>query len=358
MDSILIVDDETFYIDVLVELLAGQYKVVVAKNGQQALDRIAKGFEPDLVLLDVVMPEMDGYQVCQALKDSPSTCDIPVIFLTVKSDVDSEIYGFDIGAADYIAKPFSLPIVKARVATHLDLSRAKKRLQAHNLLLEAKVIERTQEISRTQDVAIFCMATVAETRDNETGKHLRRTQHYVRLLANYLSQDPKYQEQLTPTYIDLLYKSAPLHDLGKVGVPDSILLKPSKLTPEEWELMKRHASFGLDALEKAEQEYGSSSFLAVAKEIAFGHHEKWDGSGYPLGISGDAIPLSARLMALADCYDALINRRVYKDAFSYESASEIILEGRGRHFEPAIVDAFIALQPQFIEIAQKFADDE
>lgn len=355
--KILIVDDEAFYIDVLVELLADKYAVAVAKNGQQALDRIEKGFAPDLILLDVIMPGLDGYEVCQKLKSNPITVEIPIIFLTVKSDVDSEVLGFNLGAADYITKPFSLPIVNARVNTHLALVKSQKKLQEKNLILEDSVNERTKEISRTQDVAIFCMATVAETRDNETGKHIRRTQHYVKLLANHLSKNSKYKDQLTPSYIELLYKSAPLHDIGKVGVPDAILLKPGALNDDEWKEMKNHSVYGLQAIEKAEIEYGSSSFLRIAKEIVYGHHEKWDGSGYPQGLSGQDIPLSARLMAIADCYDALINRRVYKQAFSFESAFNIMLEGRGTHFEPELVDAFVEIQSSFIEIAQKFADD-
>ncbi len=355
---VLIVDDETFYIDVLVALLGEQYQVSVAKNGEQAFKRIEGGFNPDLIVLDVVMEGMDGYEVCARLKADPALADIPVIFLTVKSDVDSEMHGFEMGAADYISKPFSPPIVKARVATHIALAQSQQALKQENLLLEERVEERTQEIARTQDVAIYCMASLAETRDNETGKHIRRTQHYVKRLALALVAHPRFAELLSPAYIDLLFKSAPLHDIGKVGVPDAVLLKPGKLNPEEWDEMKKHAEYGKDALENAELEYGTSSFLSVAKEIAYGHHEKWDGTGYPQGLSGEQIPLSARLMAVADCYDALISRRVYKPPFSHAEAAKIILDGRGKHFDPAVVDVFAQLQDAFIQIAEQFADDE
>lgn len=355
-EKILIVDDEAFYLDILVDLLSKDYSVSVAKTGPQALDRIEKGFKPDLVLLDVLMPEMDGYEVCRLLKAHPETKDIPVIFLTVKSDVESEIYGFDIGASDYISKPFSMPIVKARVHTHLSLARTQKQLLEENAVLEDRVRERTREITRTQDVAIFCMATVAEARDNETGKHLRRTQHYIRLLAEELSSHPRFRDTLTRDYIDLLYKSAPLHDIGKVGVPDSILLKPGKLDADEWEEMKKHTLYGLQAIEKAEVEYGSSSFLHIAKEVVSGHHERWDGKGYPNGLFGTNIPISARLMALVDCYDALISKRSYKEAFTFEDARKIIVDGKGTHFDPIVVEAFEKLESSFINIANQFRE--
>lgn len=356
--KVLIVDDEAFYLNVLVELLSLDYEVSVAKSGEQAFNRISKGFIPDLILLDVVMPDLDGYQICQQLKQDHKTSHIPVIFLTVKDEIEAEIQGFELGAADYITKPFSPPIIKARVKTHLALSRAHQHLQQHNQQLEAVVQERTAEISKTQDVAIYCMASLAETRDNETGKHIRRTQHYIKILSQYIQRQGLYPEILTTDYIELLFKSAPLHDIGKVGVPDAVLLKPGKLDAGEWEEMKKHAEYGKDAIDNAEQEYGSSSFLSVAKEIVYGHHERWDGSGYPEGISGRQIPLSARLMAVADCYDALISRRVYKPPFPHEKAAAIILEGRGKHFDPDIVDAFDVLQDEFIKIANLFNDEE
>ncbi|MEZ9540115.1 two-component system response regulator [Shewanella sp. 10N.286.51.B8] len=357
-DKILIVDDEAFYISVLIEVLGSKYHVSVAKSGEQALERIAQGFMPDLVLLDILMPGLDGYEVCKKLKSNPDTSNIPIIFLTVKAEIEEEILGFELGAVDYITKPFSLPIIRARVKTHLALTSANRALAEQNHDLEAKVLERTAEISRTQDVAIYCMASLAETRDNETGKHIRRTQYYVKALAEYLRENSPYSASIDDAYIDLLFKSAPLHDIGKVGVPDAVLLKPGKLDKGEWSEMKKHAEYGKSAMESAENEYGNSSYLSIAKDIAYSHHERWDGSGYPEGLAEEDIPLSARIMAIADCYDALISRRVYKPPFTHEQATSIIKEGRGCHFDPHIADAFDALQEEFIKIADRFQDDD
>ncbi|GAL35271.1 response regulator [Vibrio maritimus] len=214
------------------------------------------------------------------------------------------------------------------------------------------------EVSVTRDVAIVSLSALAESRDNETGAHILRTQEYVKALAIELSAHPKHGTLLSPGYIDLLYKSAPLHDIGKVGVPDSVLLKPGKLTDDEFDIMKSHPVIGAEALSIAEQQLGSSSFLRVAKEISLTHHEKWDGSGYPKGLSKEEIPLSGRLMALADVYDALISKRVYKPAFSHDKAKAIIVEGRGQHFDPEVVDAFLAVESRFIDIAKQYQDKE
>ncbi|MFC3681847.1 HD-GYP domain-containing protein [Bacterioplanoides pacificum] len=357
-ERILLVDDEAFYIKVLVELLGSDYQITLAKSGAQALKLLEGEILPDLILLDVLMPGMDGYEICQAIKADARTRDIPVIFLTVKSEVEDEVKGFRCGASDYIVKPFSPPIVKARVATHLALQQSRKALRNSNAQLEQRVQQRTREISRTQDMAIYCMTSLAETRDNETGMHIRRTQHYVRVLAEHLHSHARFSDQLNDEFIELLFKSAPLHDIGKVGVPDRILLKPGKLNPEEWQEMQKHAQYGKEALDNAEREYGASSFLSMAKDIAYCHHERWDGKGYPQALSGDDIPLAARLMALADCYDALISKRVYKPAFSFDDAADIIVKGRGTQFDPDMVDAFVALEAVFVDIARRFADEE
>jgi len=357
-ERILLVDDEAFYIKVLVELLGSDYQITLAKSGAQALKLLEGDVLPDLILLDVLMPGMDGYEICQAIKADARTRDIPVIFLTVKSEVEDEVKGFRCGACDYIVKPFSPPIVTARVATHLALQQSRKALRNSNAQLEQRVQQRTREISRTQDMAIYCMTSLAETRDNETGMHIRRTQHYVRVLAEHLHSHARFSDQLNDEFIELLFKSAPLHDIGKVGVPDRILLKPGKLNPEEWQEMQKHAQYGKEALDNAEREYGASSFLSMAKDIAYCHHERWDGKGYPQALSGDDIPLAARLMALADCYDALISKRVYKPAFSFDDAADIIVKGRGTQFDPDMVDAFVALEAVFVDIARRFADEE
>ncbi|MEW8506257.1 MAG: two-component system response regulator [Candidatus Thiodiazotropha sp.] len=354
---ILVVDDEKFYIDVLVDILKQLYHVVVAKNGEMALQRALQDESPpDLILLDVLMPGIDGYEVCNKLKQNPLTRDIPVIFLTVKSEVSDELRGFSLGAVDYITKPISPPIVQSRVANHLELARGKKILSDEKSLLEQRVLERTEEIRRTQDVAIRCMASLAETRDNETGNHIKRTQQYIRLLCEKLKSHPDYQEYLSEDAIDRLFRSAPLHDIGKVGIPDYILMKPGKLSEEEWAIMRTHSQLGYDALLSAESDFGTTEFLAMAKEITLSHHEKWDGSGYPQKLKGNQIPISGRLMALADVYDALVNKRVYKDAYSHETAVDIISEASGSHFDPVIVDVFKELKSEFNRIAIKFSD--
>jgi putative two-component system response regulator len=305
------------------------------------------------------MPDMDGYEVCRLLKDNPRTRNIPVIFLTVKSEVSDEVRGFELGAVDYIAKPMSPPIVRARVRSQLELHRAQQQLARYSESLEQRVRERTEELNQTKDVAIFCMATLAETRDFETGRHILRTQNYIKKLAECLKNHPRFANYLKSNgTIDMLFKTSPLHDIGKVGVPDRILLKPGKLDPDEWELMKMHAQYGHDALLRAEQEMGSTDFLQMAREIAFTHHEHWDGRGYPQGLQGDDIPISGRLMAIADVYDALISKRVYKEAFSHEKAVEIVSQSAGTHLDPDIVEAFLGLQDEFQKIARHFQDEK
>jgi putative two-component system response regulator len=357
--KILLVDDETLYIDILVDLLKDDYVTVVAKSGDQALKRVADDPLPDLVLLDIVMPDMDGYEVCRLLKQDPRTSAIPVIFLTVKSEVSDEVKGFSLGAVDYIAKPMSPPIVRARVKSHLALHRAQQQLADQNLLLEERVKERTVELTRTKDVAIFCMATLAETRDYETGQHILRTQNYIKVLAEHLRNHPRFCDYLQNNgTIEMLSKTSPLHDIGKVGVPDRILLKPGKLDPDEWEVMKKHAEYGHNALLRAEQELGSTDFLQMAREIAFTHHERWDGTGYPQGLKGTDIPISGRLMAIADVYDALISKRVYKDAYTHEKAVDIVKQSAGSHLDPDIVDAFLQLEDKFLEITANYQDNQ
>jgi putative two-component system response regulator len=357
--TLLIVDDVVDNIALLSSLLKDEYRTKIATNGEKAL-KIAQADDPvDLILLDIMMPGMDGYEVCQHLKTDARTRNIPIIFLTAMTQTEDEERGLRLGAVDYITKPISPPILLARVQTHLALKRAQDELRDQNAVLERKVAERTREIAAVQDVTILAMASLAETRDNETGNHIRRTQNYVRVLADRLRDHPRFEEVLTEEHVDLLYKSAPLHDIGKVGVPDSILLKPGRLTEEEFEVMKLHTTYGRDAIRAAEgklEDLPSQSFLRFAREIAYSHQEKWDGTGYPEGLSGDDIPFSARLMALADVYDALISRRVYKPAFTHEEAVRIIGEGRGSHFDPDLVDAFLEAEQEFREIAQQYAD--
>jgi putative two-component system response regulator len=357
--TILVVDDTPDNIDLLCAVLEDDYRTKIAVNGERAL-KIANGeSKPDLILLDIMMPGMSGYEVCKALKANPDTRDIPVIFVTAMSEVVDEQLGLGLGAADYITKPISAPIVLARIKTQLSMKRVHDFLRDHNQFLETEIERRTREIVALQDVTIHTMASLAETRDSETGNHIRRTAYYVKTLAEKLRSNPRFSEFLTDKNIELLFKSAPLHDIGKVGIPDRILLKPGRFEGNEMEIMKTHTTIGRDAIEQAERELGTTvDFLKYAKEIAYGHQEKWDGSGYPQGLSGDAIPISARLMAVADVYDALISRRVYKDGMSHEAAVAIITEGRGKHFDPDMVDAFLELQTDFIDIAKRYADTD
>lgn len=356
--TILIVDDTPDNLALMNALLKDRYTVRVANSGERAL-KLAASHLPDLILLDVMMPGLNGYEVCQRLKADPATRDVPVIFLTAKTEAEDETKGFEMGAIDYITKPISPSIVMARVKTHLTLKTASDFLRDQNGYLEREVEKRTRELAAIQDVTILAMASLAETRDNDTGNHIRRTQYYVRALAERLQDHPRFCDYLTERNITLLFKSAPLHDIGKVGIPDHILLKPGRFAPEEFEIMKSHTTLGCKAIECAETSLGTEvEFLRMAKEIALYHHEKWDGSGYPHGLRGDAIPPCARLMALADVYDALISRRVYKEGMPHAAAAQIILDGKGSHFDPDIVDAFTALQAQFQDIAARFADSD
>ncbi|WP_184200122.1 response regulator [Chitinimonas taiwanensis] len=357
--TLLVVDDTPDNLSLMSGLLRGDYKVKLAHNGERALQIALGDAPPDLILLDIMMPEMDGYEVLRRLQADPRGRYIPVIFLTAMNAAEDEKIGLDLGAVDYISKPINPAIVLARVHNHLQLKLARDFLQNQNAFLEQEVAKRTREVVAIQDVTIRAMASLAETRDNETGNHIRRTQHYVKALAEHLAPHPRFSAELSPSNIESLFKSAPLHDIGKVGIPDRILLKPGKLDPDEFEIMKTHTTLGRDAIVHAELELGQSiPFLSYAKEIAYSHQEKWDGSGYPEGLSGEAIPLSARLMAVADVYDALISRRVYKPAFPHEKAVEIIRAGRGSHFDPDIVDGFLAIAERFQRIALQYADGD
>ena len=348
--SLLIVDDTEENVDILVETLGELYDVSVAMDGESALDILAEE-KADLVLLDIMMPGIDGYEVCTRMKEDRRLMDIPVIFLTALTDAQDEERGLNLGAVDYITKPFNPALVRARVRNQLEL-------KLHRDHLEELVRTRTRELELTQETTIESMGTLAEYRDPETGGHIKRTKEYVRALATRLREHSKFSEYLTAEIISLLYKSAPLHDIGKVGVPDHILLKAGKLSNEEFAQMKKHTVYGRDAIAKAEQRLGGNSFLRLALEIAESHQEKWDGSGYPNGWAGEEIPVSGRIMAIADVYDALISKRVYKPPFKHSRAVAIIERGKGSHFDPDMVDAFLEIQEDFRAIAIEYADFE
>ncbi len=357
---ILVVDDTPENLQLMSTLLCEDYKVQVAGSGEKALKLMAGGVLPDLVLLDILMPGIDGYEVCRRMRADARMRHVPVIFVTAKTDSEDEEQGFNLGAVDYITKPISPAVTLARIRTHLSLKHAVDLLQDRNQTLEEEVRLRTSELSRIQDVTIMVMTSLAETRDNETGNHIRRTQNYVKSLALTLQHHPRFSSYLSAEQIEVLYKSAPLHDIGKVGIPDSILLKPGRLEPTEFEIMKTHTTLGSDAIRAAENLLDTMdspiSFLKCAREIALSHQEKWDASGYPEGLKGDAIPISARLMAVADVYDALISRRVYKAPMPHEQALKIIADGQGSHFDPDIVDAFLAVAEDFRAIERRFSD--
>ena len=369
---ILLVDDDPAVLGVLKEALRPHYQMRIATLGRKALELAHLQPLPDLILLDVKLPDMTGYDVCTQLKKDPRTAAIPVMFLSSHSDVENITRGLELGAVDYVSKPVAPPILLARVRTHLRLREAGDLLRDQNLHLESLVSKRTRDLeartlelqARTtdlqlsQDLTIVALGSIAETRDNETGNHIHRTRAYVQVMTQRLAILPRYRDTLSEEQWTMTWKSAPLHDIGKVGIPDHILMKPGKLTVEEFEAMKRHPAIGRDALRDAETRMGAEgSFLGVAKEIAYGHHERWDGSGYPQGVSGETIPLSARLMALADVYDALISKRVYKPAWTHADAVAMIGEGRGRHFDPSLVDCFLEDADEFRYIASRFSDD-
>jgi putative two-component system response regulator len=358
--TVLLVDDTPENLTVLGEILMPYFQVRVANSGVRALLVAASEPRPDLILLDVMMPEMDGYEVINRLRANPETRDIPVIFVTALDAALDETHGLDFGAADYITKPVRPCVVLTRVRGQLELKEARERMRNQNAWLEAEIKRRMRQNQIIQDVSMRALASLAEARDNETGNHIMRTQGYVNVLANELAKLPKYARTLNPETIESYVKAAPLHDIGKVGIPDHVLNKPGKHKHEEWETMKTHPKIGADAIWRSiqhEADQSSLGFLHIVMDIAHYHHEKWDGSGYPEGLQGEAIPLSARVMALADVFDALITKRVYKPAFTMEQATEIILEARGKHFDPEVVDAFLARLDDFRAIATRHADE-
>ena len=363
--SILIIDDTLGNIELLGSVLGDDYVVCFATSGPEGL-ALTQDRPFDLILLDVVMPEMDGFEVCRRLKADERTRHIPVIFLTSLDSTADEEFGLRMGAEDFIHKPISPPVVTARIRNHLQLASAREDLRRHNEHLEQVVAERTRELEvRNRQLMASQMATItafcalAEARDNETGNHLLRTQHYVRLLAEQLSTTQRFEGQLDGETIRLMFKSAPLHDIGKVSIPDAILLKPGKLTEAEWVVMRGHCLAGRNAIISASKELreDDGDFLRHAADIAYCHHEKWDGSGYPRGLAGDEIPLGARLMAVADVYDALISKRVYKQAFSHGDSIEIIMAERGLHYDPDVLDALKVVCDKFEAIAHRYRDE-
>jgi len=360
LPTLLVVDDTPANLSLMAGLLHQEYRVKLANSGPRALE-LAQREPPDLILLDVMMPEMDGYTVCRLLKRDPRTRDVPVIFVTAMSQPEDETRGFECGAVDFIHKPISPPIVRARVRTHLQLKTWQDSLRRRSTGLEVALRQRLEEVERLRDTTLFVMVSLAEFRDEDTGNHVKRTQEYVRALAEHLAEQPDCMpgrsEPLDPSTIDLIAKSAPLHDIGKVAIPDHILLKPGPLSPEELGEMRKHPLHGWEMLRRAAQRMGGEQgFLSFAMQIARHHHERWDGTGYPDRLAGRDIPLAARLMAVADVYDALISRRPYKEPYPHEDAVRRITAEAGRHFDPDVVRAMLAQQDRFIAIASTWSD--
>ncbi|MDD0843396.1 two-component system response regulator [Pseudomonas sp. Gutcm_11s] len=323
--KLLLVDDEPTNLQVLRQILQDDYRLLFAKDGEKALELAAQE-SPALVLLDVMMPGMTGHEVCTRLKSQPATAGIPVIFVTALADVEDETTGFDVGAVDYITKPVSPPIVRARVRTHLSLVRA-------------------DELHETRLQIVQRLGLASEYKDNETGLHVIRMSHYTHILAKAAG----YSEREA----DDLLNAAPMHDVGKIGIPDAILQKNGKLDDAEWAVMRQHAQIGAEIIGEHD-----SGLLQMARTIALTHHEKWDGSGYPNGLKGEDIPLAGRIVAIADVFDALTSVRPYKPAWSVEEAVELLRRESGRHFDPQLVELFLSQMPAILEIKARWAEIE
>lgn len=363
--KILIVDDDTVNRLMLTEFvtLLG-YEPVTAPDGFEALEIVEK-ITVDLALLDVRMPQINGYELLKRLKNMPNYRHLPVIMVTGSANPSAEAECIRQGADDYLPKPFNRVILQARIEGGLvrkrmhDLEEQQKRyVEEQNLRLEQTVAQQVKEISSAQLAVIYAMARLAESRDNDTGAHLLRLQEYCRALSTELLRRGEFKDRITPQYIDAVCEACPLHDIGKVGIPDAILLKPGKLTPEEFEIMKGHSGIGADILREVDQNHPGIKFITLGMEIAGGHHEKWDGSGYPASLAGEDIPLAARLVAVCDVYDALVSRRCYKEPFSHEKSVGIILNGAGASFDPAVVDAFMEVTQEFRRILDSRQDEE
>lgn len=361
--NIMVIDDTPANLRLLAGLLEKHgYTVRTQFDGMMALAAIEKE-HPDLILLDIDMPRMNGFEVCDRIKAAPRLRDIPIIFISALSDVEDKVHAFQRGGVDYVTKPFQFDEVLARVETHLSLSRCQAELEKHNLHLNElvkeqvkEILARKEELLQAQLATILALSKLAEERDDDTGKHIERTRAFCRLLARELAKTKEFDGIIDDQFIENIYQAAPLHDVGKVAIADAILLKPGRLTSEEFDIMKTHTVRGEKTLEAVDLEYPHNVFVQMGIEIASSHHEKWNGSGYPNGISGPQIPLSARIMALADVYDALVSKRSYKDAYSHERSKNIIVDSRGTHFDPAVVDAFLAVEAEFHMILQEMND--
>ncbi|MBN1527500.1 MAG: response regulator [Thermoleophilaceae bacterium] len=354
--SVLIVDDEPANLRLLATVLKREGLVPrPVPSGRLAIEA-AVADPPDLVLLDVRMPEMSGFEVCRWFKQDERLRQIPVVFLSGLQGTDDKVEAFRVGAVDFVAKPFQDQEVLARVKTHLRLRRLQVEMVSHTEELERRVAEQVKVVTGSQLATIFALAKLAEARDDDTGHHIERVRGFARLLARTLRETHPDEKLLTPQFEDNIFEVSPLHDIGKVAVPDAVLLKPGKLTPEEFEVIKTHTTKGARTLDTVLQRYPENAFLRMGCDIARSHHEKWAGGGYPDGLAGEAIPLSARIVAVADVYDAVRARRPYKEPMPHEKARGIILEGSGKHFDPRVVEAFRSVEAAFDSLYAELCD--
>lgn len=363
--NILVVDDNPLNIEAIsLRLERDGFATYAAERGTQVFAVLEK-VDIDLILLDIMMPDIDGYEVLAQLKASTQWQHIPVVMVSALEDQDSVVHCIEAGADDYLTKPVNSVLLRARVNNALNKKRLHDRdkhyrveLESYNRQLEAKVAEQVDEISSAQMAMIFATSKLAESKDPETGAHLERLRIFCKVICEYLAEHSEYKDLITPQYIDSIYAASPLHDIGKVGIPDSVLLKPGKLTDKEWEIMRSHTLIGANTLRAVCEKHPGNAFIRIGIEIAESHHEKWDGSGYPHGLKGKDIPLSARILALADVYDALTSVRCYKAAFSHEQSRAIIVDSASKHFDPVIVEAFLNSEAHFIRVKKEYQDEE
>ncbi len=351
--KVLIVDDSATDRMMIAKILC-DYSLLTANDGLEAIEVLNRESEIDLMILDLNMPRMSGFEVLEKMKEMPFCTKISVLILTNYNEVESEIRGLNLGALDYIRKPLNLQSLRKRIEVHISLRKAQNELKAHNAMLEDMVKERTRELSATRDTTIHALVGLLEVRNIEASNHTKRTQRMMKALCEYLVKKGVYCDELTKSYIQEAFEAAPLHDIGKVGIPDYVLLKPDRLSTEEFTIMKKHAEYGVKALQYASEASHMSSFIKAAIDLIGTHHERYDGTGYPNGLAGKDIPLIGRLMAIIDVYDALVSKRVYKPAYSHNEAIKMIQEERGKHFDPDLVDAFVQIQDEIREIASQF----
>jgi len=349
--KILVVDDNETNLKILKLILEKDgYEIHTTQSPECVVERMDVFF-PDIILMDINMPKKSGYELCRDIKFLDNLKHIPIIFISALTDSEDIVKGFHMGAVDYITKPFKSEEVRARVSTHLEIKRLQEELKDHNAKLEIRVAEQVKLITRTQMETIFSLAKLAQSRDDDTGKHLERVQNYCELLAIELQKNSIYTDQISETFINNIKQASPLHDIGKVGISDTILLKPGKLTDEEFAIMKTHTTIGFETLKEVNAKFGENAFIEMGMVIARSHHERFAGGGYPDNIKGQEIALAARIMSIADVYDALRSKRTYKDAFSQEKTVSIILEGSGTQFDSVIVNAFERIADKFNEVS-------